>query len=499
MLISCEQPAVIEANEEAVRRVLRARCPLLLERLPLPLDGSLHGGWPTKAIMPEILRYLRRSFSGDASVRETAPMTPALMPERLRAIFAETDIALPPTAEPMARLTVLEVTPRKAHAYWHLPPHLLHHARLQMGHGGQEAALVLRFHDVTEIAASGQAWDGVRRHHVFDIEIRADEGKRYIEFWSADKAYIVDLGLCAKDGRFLTISRSNWLRLPRDRAGSDKEEWHICEALRTPPLRPEAPECFPPQGQLLVCGGEFDWPLRDLAAESIIKWAYTRFLREGSRVFRRIALRKADNAVLTAAYEKRQAERGSVASAPAAENKPAAPAADLFVARLDRSPHLPPRAPAQGIRQPLVSRNGFARWSECLSRQTNAKLLWLGDRRWQAAADKLRHRFTVSDSNCKSLPSSTTSRPVLRLYKPKNLFQALAEAGVEMEAEIILRGRVKPGKKIRIGNRLIETNPDGTFCVACMLKDGKLHVPVEVVEGERIALRGTISAAPAGA
>ncbi|MCX7935069.1 MAG: DUF4912 domain-containing protein, partial [Planctomycetota bacterium] len=343
-----------------------------------------------------------------------------------------------------------------------------------------------------DIAGPGQPWDGVRRNHVFDIEIRPEEMKRYIEFWSADKAYIVDLGLRARDGRFLTICRSNWMRIPRDSAGGKKEEWLAVEALRTPPLRPEAPECFPPAVRPMPAS-ESDWPLRDWEAESIVKWAYERFLREGCRVFRRIAVQRPDNAVLLAAYEKRQAERSAIAAAaPEPASAPSAPAVDLFLARLDRASNAAPAAVPRTASRFLIARNGLARWSERLSRQTGAKLIWLCDRRWQAAADKMRGWIAQPHSRSGVLPAPAAARPVLRLHKPKNLFQALAEAGVEMEAEIILRGRVKPGKKLRIGNRIIETNPDGTFCVACILKDGKLQVPVEVVEGERVALRGAI-------
>jgi len=77
----------------------------------------------------------------------------------------------------------------------------------------------------------------------------------------------------------------------------------------------------------------------------------------------------------------------------------------------------------------------------------------------------------------------------LQLKRKKSIITALADAGLELEAELILRGRVKPGKRVRIANRIIHTHPDGSFCVSCVIRNGRIHVPVEVVEGELVTAR----------
>ncbi len=102
-------------------------------------------------------------------------------------------------------LTLLEVDPWRAHAYWHLAGDALDAARANLP-GGRDAALVLRFTDLSPGAASPAG---------FDIEVHGAANNWYVDLWRDARRYAAELGLRAADGTFVGLARSNEVETPR--------------------------------------------------------------------------------------------------------------------------------------------------------------------------------------------------------------------------------------------------------------------------------------------
>lgn len=108
------------------------------------------------------------------------------------------------------RLTLLEIDPWRLHAYWHVAEADLAAARARLPDGGRDAALVLRFSDLSPRTA-----DGPPPHERFDLEVRGASNNWYVGLWRDAKHYSAELGLRAADGAFVALVRSNEVVTPR--------------------------------------------------------------------------------------------------------------------------------------------------------------------------------------------------------------------------------------------------------------------------------------------
>jgi hypothetical protein len=472
-------------DAEDIRHRLLSRHSILRESPIISVDGRLGSGWLDRSIRKQAKRLLQPELAPTAGT--IGIYQPAELRERLNRIDAT-----PPRA--FGRHTdiiLMEVAPRCVHAYWHLADTELLAARRALGEEGRHAPILLRVHDVTGDALSAGG--------SFDVEVGSEEDHRYIDLWSPDRKYRVEVGLRGQDGRFIFLAGSNTVHVPRD-TEADELAGRICvrENARAI-LRPDCPSFFRrPAARRIVRPGEPDWPRRDIASERQIRAWYGDFLRDGPRVLRMAEpLRRPDPAVLRREYESRR--QSSAKDAPFAEAKPAETGRpDIFAVRLDakaprrsgRKPALPALRRSSRINLQELGREERARAVSRLTmlsaQKASGRLTNLTPRRLPGGAPQDVASRKMADDRVRS----TRSVPINRLG---NLIDELSRQDVDLEAELVLRGRVKPGKKVRIGGRIIETQPDGSFCVSCVVRDGKLHVPVEVVEAERVTSRRDIS------
>jgi len=121
-----------------------------------------------------------------------------------------------------SRVRLLPVDPYLIHAYWEIIDKDLEAARHQLGSLGAQAKLVLRFYDITYILFNGK-----NAHSFFDVEIDPVARNWYVQLWSPEKSYCVDLGLKTLGGSFLTIARSNVAHTPPARPSIRKEERYL--------------------------------------------------------------------------------------------------------------------------------------------------------------------------------------------------------------------------------------------------------------------------------
>jgi len=115
-----------------------------------------------------------------------------------------------PQDQETTELVLLEVSPHRLHAYWHITAEDL--AGVLSTARDPQARLVIRF---LEQGTPDTA---------FDVELTETSGRRYVELPQDAKRYAGELGLRIADGRLLPLARSNIAELPRSgqssRAGS---------------------------------------------------------------------------------------------------------------------------------------------------------------------------------------------------------------------------------------------------------------------------------------
>jgi hypothetical protein len=485
----------LDPRAASVRRRIRARYPILK-------DGAVLLGPPDEAAPPQFPRNLVREARAAVpalradrpSVQDWRRLAPSAAPahlarpQRLRALLHEIDRRALPHESDRTELVLMEAAPRKVFAYWQVPESTLHRARQRLA-GGEDAELVLRFYDITSLRLDGTDWN-----HTFDIPLEADETSRYIEFWSADRAYVVDLGLAGPAGDFAPLARSNRVRLPREEPGPGTFETLLVPENRIVVPAPERPEPFrPPEAPVIVSDAESDSPERDLMAETAVRATYLAFLREGPRALRRDPVRPRPADLLRSEYESRAARRADRADE-AGRLSPAPPAErtggnGLFMARLDAGTAVrPPEASegASGARAAPPAPRPKTRHEPARVERAVLELL----QRSCATARAARAPVPAKPPPA-PLPEPAEEEPatVVDFGDTIELSDILADEGIRLEAELVLRGRVPGGRNLRIGGTEIRTGRNGDFRLSCRFRRGRLQIPVEVVEAEEVVAR----------
>lgn len=109
------------------------------------------------------------------------------------------------------RLTLMPVDPWHVHAYWSVSETDIAQARANLSPDEEDAALVLRFTDISPPAAGTPT--SFTEH--FDIEASSTGHTCYIDLQHDAKRYAAELGLRAADGHFVALTRSNEVETPR--------------------------------------------------------------------------------------------------------------------------------------------------------------------------------------------------------------------------------------------------------------------------------------------
>jgi hypothetical protein len=124
-----------------------------------------------------------------------------------------------------SRVVLLPVEPYLIHAYWEVTHNDIEKAKQRLGDDYGQSQAVLRFYDITDII-----FDGTNAHGTFDMDIDLQSKNWYIDLWSPDKLYLVDLGFKTGDGFFLPVTRSNIARTPCAWPASKVDEHYMLVA-----------------------------------------------------------------------------------------------------------------------------------------------------------------------------------------------------------------------------------------------------------------------------
>lgn len=126
--------------------------------------------------------------------------------DELRQISEEISAEFPPPRLG-TELVLLEVDPQRAHAYWNIDLEDYQDAKLDSGR--LNPTMVLRMYDV-----SGVNFDGTNAREVFDTEIQGLQGQWYVDLWQHGRKYVADIGFRRADGSLAFIARSNEVQTP---------------------------------------------------------------------------------------------------------------------------------------------------------------------------------------------------------------------------------------------------------------------------------------------
>jgi len=119
------------------------------------------------------------------------------------------------------RVTSVAVDPMMLFTYWELRDETLEAARKQFGGAGSDAALTLRVYDT-----SGRIFDGNNAHGYFDQDVHRTDRQWFCRVGKPASTAHVEMGLRARDGRFLRIMRSGRVDFPRNSpAAAGGTEW----------------------------------------------------------------------------------------------------------------------------------------------------------------------------------------------------------------------------------------------------------------------------------
>jgi hypothetical protein len=120
------------------------------------------------------------------------------------------------------RIALLSRDPFVAYAYWEATPSRIEREKAWFG---WDSKLCIRIYDIT-----GVQFDGRNATGFFDQEVEDRIGSWYFDIGRPSHSFCADIGLLSPGGRFLTITRSNYITMPRDGVSDViDEEWMLVD------------------------------------------------------------------------------------------------------------------------------------------------------------------------------------------------------------------------------------------------------------------------------
>jgi hypothetical protein len=163
-----------------------------------------------------------------------------------------------------SRVVLLPVQPYLIHAYWDVTHNDIEKAKQRLGDDYRKSQAILRFYDVTNII-----FDGTNAHGFFDVDIGLQSQNWYVDLWSPDKAYFVDLGFKTRDGFFLPVTRSSVARTPCAWPAPKADEYYMSVAEDEECLsKIEVPEEPFPQSIQAQYGKGVDFDLTEMSEKA---------------------------------------------------------------------------------------------------------------------------------------------------------------------------------------------------------------------------------------
>jgi len=132
-----------------------------------------------------------------------------------------------PSQYEIDKMVLMVRDPWWLYAYWELKQATVARLKSELKDEFYKAKRVLRVYDVTNII-----FNGSNANRFFDIHIHEFANNWYIDTAAPGRSWCVDFGLILRDGRFVTILRSNIVQTPLDGPSwITDEEWMIPDEM----------------------------------------------------------------------------------------------------------------------------------------------------------------------------------------------------------------------------------------------------------------------------
>ncbi len=336
---------------------------------------------------------------------------------------------------------------------------------------GEKAEFVLRLYQ--NVAVGNAEWKTSQRTLEYPIDILRRRCYINLETSGGGK-FTAEIGVRSANGRYIFIARSNKCSTPRftpESTGNAPEYRHATQKK----AQIKTPKVFKSKSRINHLNTtDSELPERDIIAESRVSGVYADFLREGPKALRRVNEKIVPSSI---------AARSEYLEAVKAETKAAKSIAEQYKSRVTlNAKRLDPHNAAEKAFRTGAIQNypekpeGYIPSKLTTQDVKDSKVM---------IASMLNTQGTVAIDVFKKGENKNLQgkgRETVRVKSKKALAQALKESGIREKSELILSGKLEPGRKVRIGGLLIDTEADGSFYVSCSIKNGKLHVPVEEID-----------------
>ncbi len=341
--------------------------------------------------------------------------------DSLRQISEEISSEFPPPRLG-TELVLLEVDPRRAHAYWNID--VEDYKDAQLDSGSKQPTMVLRMYDIT-----GVNFDGSNARETFDTEIQGLQGHWYVDLWQHGRKYVADLGFRRGDGSLAFIARSNEVETPQEGPSSSPDVGMDLVSV-------SAPEAVAGEGP----------PAARLATLAILP-------RET------VADAKAD--FIEGDYPR---EYGAPVAAPV-ENSPV----DLHW----------PEPDEHEVNSPEVQKKIDTFYKE-MAGPESAISLEESRAEQELKGDSGVTEMPTASPEAVTPPSPAPNAPVsLDNYINYSSFEpGRQNVELEVNTELHIYGRAKPGSNLTLFGQKVQLRPDGTFSVRKPLPQGAVVIPL---------------------
>ena len=401
-------------------------------------------------------------------------LAPEPSAEELRSVVEEISAHYPPPRLG-TELVLLEVNPHRAHAYWNIDVEDFRAA--QQRTGLDHPPLVLRLFDITDGTPPEQALTA------FDVEVQGLQGHWYLDLWKDGRTHLADIGFRDAAGRLVALARSNAVSTP---SSAESPEYHTQAVDTTHPAGLRITD--------LVMDPHLSAENTDVETGAALEQAAPSFAGTAPMLDR--PERSVESAPATVAFQSSGPTGATLVPWPDA---PAIPPPEKMQADVqayfddaaEQSSAAPVASPWQGHRPDMdVSRARElaeeplpAGWpsAEQLASLTPAGAFT------PAAADSApadptpRHASSAATEPAAPAPAPT---PVsLDQYVGLSSFEhGRREVALEINVELHIFGRAKPGTELSLYGQPVPLRPDGTFSIRKPLPQGAVVLPLLAVD-----------------
>jgi hypothetical protein len=157
----------------------------------------------------------------DEKIKDMPTSIPSSVVERKTEVVPQiTDL---PASYGDTKIVLLPRDPWWCFAYWEIGEQTKQELRAIYG---ENVKYVIRVYDVTNVVN----FDGKNANKYFDIEINPAANNWYINVGEPNRSWCVDLGLITSDGKFVVITRSNIVTMPRFGVSAlTDEQWAVLQ------------------------------------------------------------------------------------------------------------------------------------------------------------------------------------------------------------------------------------------------------------------------------